>query len=89
MATHMVVSDSIASTSSIEMISLHVDVLMYWIVNRFLVNDFLFYWAHRALHHPKLYGRIHKQHHLFKQTIGIAAEFAHPSILTFLHSYCC
>jgi len=44
----------------------------------FIVNDALFYWAHRALHHPLLYGRIHKQHHLFKQTIGIAAEFAHP-----------
>jgi len=44
----------------------------------FIVNDALFYWAHRALHHPSIYKHVHKQHHRFKQPIGIAAEFAHP-----------
>jgi sterol desaturase/sphingolipid hydroxylase (fatty acid hydroxylase superfamily) len=61
-------------TGAIPPISTFVWQMTWW----FLVNDFLFYWAHRALHHPKIYGRIHKQHHLFKQTIGIAAEYAHP-----------
>lgn len=29
-------------------------------------NDFAVYWVHRALHHPILYKRVHKVHHLFK-----------------------
>jgi len=44
----------------------------------FLINDFCFYWAHRLLHHRLIYGHIHKKHHNFKATIGIAAEYAHP-----------
>lgn len=54
----------------------------------FVINDALFYWAHRLLHHPKLYGRIHKQHHEFKQSIGIAAEYAHPGKLAVLGVLC-
>jgi plant 4alpha-monomethylsterol monooxygenase len=42
------------------------------------INDTLFYWAHRGLHHPAIYKYIHKRHHLFKSNIGIASEFAHP-----------
>jgi len=41
-------------------------------------NDFFFYWVHRTLHHPWLYGRIHKKHHNYVGTILIAAEYAHP-----------
>jgi len=43
-----------------------------------LIEDFLFYWSHRLLHHPSIYKHIHKQHHEFKSTIGIASEYAHP-----------
>ncbi len=43
-----------------------------------VINDTLFYWAHRLLHHPALYQHIHKQHHRFNYTIGIAASYAHP-----------
>ena len=39
-----------------------------------LLNSWLFYFFHRILHHPALYGRIHKQHHEYKGTIGFAAE---------------
>jgi methylsterol monooxygenase len=42
------------------------------------VNDVLFYWTHRALHHPALYKRFHKQHHTFRGSVGEAAEYAHP-----------
>lgn len=42
------------------------------------INDTLFYWAHRILHHPSIYQYIHKQHHRFNYTIGIAASYAHP-----------
>ncbi len=44
----------------------------------YIVNDTLFYWAHRALHHPSIYKYIHKKHHMFHYTIGIAATYAHP-----------
>lgn len=43
-----------------------------------MLNDILFYMFHRLLHHKSIYKYIHKQHHKFTVTIGIAAEFAHP-----------
>jgi len=43
-----------------------------------LFNELGFYWLHRALHHPALYGRFHKQHHNYIGTISIAAEYAGP-----------
>ena len=42
------------------------------------VNDTLFYWGHRALHHKSIYKYVHKHHHRFKVNIGICSEFAHP-----------
>lgn len=42
------------------------------------VNDTMFYWMHRLAHHPALYKHVHKQHHKFNRSIGIASEFAHP-----------
>jgi len=41
-------------------------------------EDTWHYWAHRLLHHPKLYGPIHKMHHTFNIPFGLAAEYAHP-----------
>lgn len=41
-------------------------------------NDVGFYWSHRALHTPLLYKSIHKQHHEYTGSLGIAAEYAHP-----------
>lgn len=41
-------------------------------------NDVLFYFAHRLLHHPAIYARVHKQHHKYVGSIGFAAEYAHP-----------
>jgi len=38
--------------------------------------DLGFYWAHRALHHPTLYGRFHKKHHNYVGTISIGADYA-------------
>jgi sterol desaturase/sphingolipid hydroxylase (fatty acid hydroxylase superfamily) len=43
-----------------------------------IVNSVGFYAAHRLLHCSLLYARIHKQHHEFAGTIGMAAEYAHP-----------
>lgn len=43
-----------------------------------VVEDFAFYWAHRFLHTPFLYKRIHKIHHEFVNSVSIAATYAHP-----------
>lgn len=42
------------------------------------VNDTMFYWAHRGLHHSSIYKYIHKQHHEFKTPVGISSKYAHP-----------
>ena len=39
--------------------------------------DTWFYWGHRCMHMPALYGRFHKQHHEFHASVGIAATYAH------------
>lgn len=43
-----------------------------------LVNEFGFYFTHRLLHVKELYSPIHKQHHNYKGSMGIAAEYANP-----------
>ena len=42
------------------------------------VDDTLFYWLHRLLHHPRIYRHVHKQHHEFHHPVGLATEYAHP-----------
>ncbi len=56
--------------------SVHVAIMQ--ILVSMIVEDALFYWAHRGLHHPLIYKHIHKQHHLYKNTVSYAAEFANP-----------
>ncbi|CUG67619.1 Hypothetical protein, putative [Bodo saltans] len=57
-------------------------LLLQYVV-AFLFTDGIFYWTHRLLHTPMLYRWIHKQHHQFYVTIGLAAEYAHPIELLF------
>ncbi len=49
-----------------------------------LVEDFAFYWGHRALHSPWLYKNVHIVHHEHSAPFGIAAEYAHPAEVLFL-----
>ena len=44
-----------------------------------LVEDCLFYWIHRSLHHKAVYKYVHKTHHEFKQNVAPAAEHFHPA----------
>jgi len=41
-------------------------------------NGVFFYTAHRIVHSKALYVYIHKQHHEYAGTMGIAAEYANP-----------
>ncbi|KAF9581738.1 hypothetical protein BGW38_001137 [Lunasporangiospora selenospora] len=43
-----------------------------------IIEELGFYYGHRLLHHPRLYKRFHKKHHLFTAPIGIAAIYCHP-----------
>ncbi|KAI9139909.1 putative C-5 sterol desaturase, partial [Paraphysoderma sedebokerense] len=43
-----------------------------------LFTDMCIYWIHRALHHPLLYTRIHKPHHLWKVPTPFASHAFHP-----------
>lgn len=43
-----------------------------------LVEEFLFYYSHRLLHHPRIYKYIHKIHHEWTAPISITAIYAHP-----------
>lgn len=43
-----------------------------------VIEDTLFYWGHRTLHHPSLYPYIHKVHHRFTHSVSIAATATHP-----------
>lgn len=43
-----------------------------------LVDEFLFYYAHRLLHHRSFYAKFHKLHHEFSSPIGLTAMYCHP-----------
>ena len=43
-----------------------------------MCEDFMSYWAHRAIHHPYLYKKIHYIHHMYKVNLSFGSEFAHP-----------
>lgn len=48
-----------------------------------LLGEFLYYFIHRSLHHRLLYKYIHKKHHIYKTSIGIASLYAHPLEIVF------
>jgi len=43
-----------------------------------VIEDFSFYWTHRALHWDKIYPYIHKIHHQYVYSVSIASEYSHP-----------
>ncbi|XP_065266098.1 fatty acid hydroxylase domain-containing protein 2 [Emys orbicularis] len=43
-----------------------------------LVEEILFYYSHRLVHHPLLYKRIHKKHHEWTAPVGVVSLYAHP-----------
>jgi len=43
-----------------------------------IIEDTWHYFLHRLLHHPSIYGHVHKVHHTYTAPYGIVAEYAHP-----------
>ncbi|KAG8438915.1 hypothetical protein GDO86_005197 [Hymenochirus boettgeri] len=43
-----------------------------------LVEEILFYYSHRLVHHPALYKHIHKKHHEWTAPVGVVSLYAHP-----------
>jgi sterol desaturase/sphingolipid hydroxylase (fatty acid hydroxylase superfamily) len=56
-------------------------VLYYVLTTLFIIffHDTYFYWIHRLMHHPLLYERIHKVHHLSKDPTPWASFAFHPA----------
>ncbi|CZR68095.1 probable C-4 sterol methyl oxidase [Phialocephala subalpina] len=42
-----------------------------------LAREISFYYIHRAFHHPRIYGYIHKKHHKFTAPMAFSAQYAH------------
>ena len=51
--------------------------VLEWLVF-ILVREVLFYYSHRALHHPSIYKYVHKQHHEWQTPIALTAIYCHP-----------
>ncbi|XP_006894793.1 PREDICTED: fatty acid hydroxylase domain-containing protein 2 [Elephantulus edwardii] len=43
-----------------------------------LIEEVLFYYSHRLLHHPAFYKKIHKIHHEWTAPIGVISLYSHP-----------
>lgn len=55
--------------------------MWYWVLTVipiFIIHDFYFYWAHRAMHHPSLFKSVHKTHHLSTNPSPWTAYAFHP-----------
>jgi len=55
---------------------------MWWLVLQvpvmILIHDFYFYWAHRLMHHKRVFGAVHKVHHLSRDPTPLTSYAFHP-----------
>ena len=40
--------------------------------------DFMYYWAHRAMHHPQLMKKVHGMHHYIRHPTAFESIYLHP-----------
>lgn len=43
-----------------------------------IVEEIMFYYGHRLLHHPRIYKYIHKKHHEWQSPFALTAVYCHP-----------
>jgi lathosterol oxidase len=55
-----------------------VGYLVFSVLLIIMVHDTYFYWAHRLMHHPRVYRWLHKVHHLSTNPSPWAAMAFHP-----------
>jgi lathosterol oxidase len=55
-----------------------VGYFLFTIVFLILLHDTYFYWMHRAIHHKKVYRKVHKTHHISTNPTPLAAFSFHP-----------
>lgn len=53
-------------------------VIALQVVGLIYLDDFLFYWMHRLLHHKRLYKHVHVVHHRIPAPWAISAHYMHP-----------
>ncbi|XP_073113202.1 very-long-chain aldehyde decarbonylase GL1-8 isoform X1 [Elaeis guineensis] len=62
----------------------HWSVVLSQMLFYFILEDFVFYWGHRALHTKWLYKHVHSIHHEHATPFGLTSEYAHPAEILFL-----
>eukprot|EP00475_Leptophrys_vorax_P042428 TRINITY_DN80004_c0_g1_i1.p1 TRINITY_DN80004_c0_g1~~TRINITY_DN80004_c0_g1_i1.p1 ORF type:complete len:278 (+),score=8.52 TRINITY_DN80004_c0_g1_i1:56-889(+) len=62
----------------------HWSTVVAQLVSYFIIEDFVFYWGHRALHTKWMYQNIHSVHHEYATPFGLTSEYAHPLEILFL-----
>lgn len=62
----------------------HWTVVVSQVLFYFVLEDFIFYWGHRALHTKWLYKHVHSVHHEYATPFGLTSEYAHPAEILFL-----
>ncbi|CAI5485290.1 unnamed protein product [Closterium sp. Naga37s-1] len=62
----------------------HWSTIVTQLVSYFFIEDFVFYWGHRALHSKWLYQNVHCVHHEYATPFGLTSEYAHPAEILFL-----
>ncbi|KMZ66697.1 C-4 methylsterol oxidase [Zostera marina] len=60
------------------------NVVLSQLLFYFILEDFVFYWGHRALHTKWLYKHVHSVHHEYATPFGLTSEYAHPAEILFL-----
>jgi sterol desaturase/sphingolipid hydroxylase (fatty acid hydroxylase superfamily) len=55
-----------------------IPLFIFQIIFFMLIEDTMFYWIHRLLHHKKLFRKIHHIHHRFNINSAVASQYAHP-----------
>jgi methylsterol monooxygenase/4-alpha-methyl-delta7-sterol-4alpha-methyl oxidase len=58
--------------------SFHLFTFAWQFLMCFLLEDTIFYWTHRMLHHRSIYKYVHKLHHEYRRPSVLSSEYTHP-----------